>query len=122
MAFTLIVNGVKMPTPKKDGYKVEKNKVWSSNSGRTANGTMVGDLIGIKYKLELQWSLVKQSDVEKIDNAVSGTAFFDVTFYDPTTGTNKTKTFYAGDPSYPVYSSVLQGKPCQNVSVNLIEK
>ena len=41
-----------MPGLKLNGLTVTKEKIWSKNTGRAANGEMVGDLIAIKYTLK----------------------------------------------------------------------
>lgn len=108
-----------MPTPK--SCTITKNKIWSSNAGRVASGKMVGDVIGIKYKLEVQWALVNPMDVIKIDNAVSK-PFFNVRFLDPATNEFKTIICYAGDPSYPPYSWAEGYRKYTGICVNLIEQ
>lgn len=115
----LWINNVLMPTPK--SCKITRNKIWSQNAGRVASGKMVGDIIAIKYKLEIQWALVKSADVIKIDTAVSK-SFFNVKFLDPATNSYKTIVCYAGDPSYPPYSWAEGHKKYTGVSVNLIEQ
>jgi hypothetical protein len=118
--YSLIIGGVTMPPLKKEGLTITREKVWSSNTGRSAGGTMVGDLVGIKYKLQCEWPPLSAADVAKIDAAVSP-AFFTVSFWDPRTNARITRTMYAGTPSYPVHSYA-QGTPYKGVTVDLIEK
>lgn len=118
----LWIGGVQMPEPKADGLTVTKNKIWSKNAGRAADGNMVGDIVGIKYKLDIQWAYCKPADVQKIDAAVSGAAFFPVRFVDPGTGQEVTRNFYAGDPKYPVHTYAMGGGRYKGVSVSLIEQ
>lgn len=115
----LKINGLTMPEPKQLSVSLEK--IWSSNTGRSANGTMVGDLIGTKYKLEIQWAALTAAQAASINAAVKG-AFFSVTFIDPATGKEKTITCYAGTPKFPVYSYVVKRIAYYEVSVNLIEQ
>ena len=49
----LFVGGVKMPPLK--ALTITHEKVWSSNTGRAADGTMIGDLICLKYKLQAEF-------------------------------------------------------------------
>ena len=116
----LIINNIEMSEPKSNGMSITRNKVWSSNTGRTASGNMVGDLICIKYKLEITWAVSDFADAALIDNAVSS-AFFPVTFTD-IDGSTVTRTFYAGDATYPRYSNFIRGVKYTNISVNLIEQ
>jgi hypothetical protein len=114
------INNIILPDPK--SIKVTKNKVWSKNTTRTADGTAVGDIICQKYKLEIVWALTNPEDTALIDKAVSHEAFFPAEFIDPATNETVTKTFYAGDPSYPPYSYAEGYKKYLGVSVNLIEQ
>lgn len=121
MAQPIVIGGVAMPALKKGGLTVTKEKVWSSNTGRAADGGMLGDLVGIKYKLQLEWPPLSKEQVAVIDNAVSP-AFFNVAFLDPGSNSRITRTFYAGTPTYPVYSYVNGAKTYSGVTVDLIEK
>lgn len=121
MAEPLIIGGVTMPTLKKEGLTITKEKVWASNTGRAASGEMIGDLICIKYKLQCQWPPLSRADTVRIDRAVSP-AFFTVTFTDPGSDARITRTFYAGTPIYPVYSYAAGVKTYSGVAVDLIEK
>ena len=114
-------NGVTMPTPALGGLTIKKEKVWSNNTGRVANGDMVGDLIAIKYTLEITWPMLSRADAAKIDAAISP-AFFNVTFTDPGSNSRITKRCYSNTPSYPVYSYVDGVKTYKGVGATLIGK
>nr|CAJ1762919.1 hypothetical protein AUSP0088_00057 [uncultured phage] len=116
----LVIGGITMPSLKKDGLEIKKEKVWSKNTGRAANGDMIGDIIKIKYTLHCEWPPLNKGDAAKIDAAVSP-LFFNVTFTD-IGGGRVTRVFYAGTPVYPVYSYVSGVKTYQGVTVDLIEK
>lgn len=116
----LIIDGVIMPELKQNGFMIKKEKVWSKNTGRAANGDMIGDIIKIKYTLHCEWPPLNKGDAAKIDKAVSP-SFFSVTFTD-IGGARVTKVFYAGSPVYPVYSYVAGVKTYRGVTVDLIEK
>ena len=55
MAASITIGGVAMPEPKLNGLKISRNKIWSKNAGRGADGTMTGDIIGLKWKLEIEF-------------------------------------------------------------------
>ena len=116
----LIIGGAVMPDLKKGGLEIKKEKVWSKNTGRSASGEMIGDIIGIKYTLHCEWPPLYKGDAAKIDTAVSP-AFFNATFTD-IDGARVTKTFYAGTPAYPIYSYINGVKTYQGVTVDLIQK
>lgn len=82
---TICISGKTMPTLAENGLTVTKEKIWSANTNRTATGHMVGDIIAIKYKLQCKWNHLMMEQVAAIDSAVSGAAFFTVTFTDPAT-------------------------------------
>lgn len=85
------------------------------------NGDMVGDLIAIKYTLEITWPMLSRADAAKIDAAISP-AFFNVTFTDPGSNSRITKRCYSNTPSYPVYSYVDGVKTYKGVGATLIGK
>lgn len=115
------INGAAMPPLK--SLTISKNKIWSKNTDRAANGNMVGDIVAIKYKLQCTWGLLTDEQNAIIDAAVSNN-FFQVRFRDPadSSGGLVTKTMYAGDPDYPVNSYSPLFKTYRGTSVNLIEK
>ena len=85
------IDGVAMPGLKLNGLTVTKEKIWSKNTGRAANGEMVGDLIAIKYTLKCSWPPLTREQAVVIDKAVSP-AFFNVTFLDQVFDSNILKT------------------------------
>lgn len=97
--YTLIINGYTPPPCDKEGYTVTENKIWSKNTGRTASGLMVGDIIAKKYSVSVTWSNLDEETAGKIHSAISEKAFFDVTFLNQK-GERLTKTFYSDDPVY----------------------
>lgn len=121
MSDELVIDGVTMPTLKKEGLTISKEKVWSSNTGRAANGDMIGDLVAIKYTLDCEWPPLSREQAAVVDAAVTP-AFFNVTFTDPGSNSRVTKRMYAGTPTYPVYSYVNGVKTYSGVKVTLIQK
>ncbi len=120
-ATDLIINNVTMPTPKLNGLTITREKIWSSNTGRAANGETIGDIVAIKYKIQISWPPLSREEVAVIDAAITP-AFFPVTFLDPVTNAAKTIICYAGTPTYPVYSYYQGVKTYSGVNVNLVEK
>lgn len=116
----LEINGIRMPELKIDGLKIKKEKIWSSNTGRTAGGFMVGDLVSIKYTLSIEWPVLTDSEVALIDSEISK-PFFSVKFRD-LDGSFVTKEFYAGTPTYPVYSYACPSFVYSGTAVDLIER
>lgn len=120
MAF-ISINGYDLP-PCKRGVKVIVTTV--VNSGRDANGAVVGQRVGRdQYKIDgLEWSYLTASQWETILSLVSN-FFFYVTFTDPVTGNRKTVKMYCGDRSGEPYWVTAGGKPTHyiNCKVNLID-
>ena len=96
----ITINGSPIPVPDENGFKRTKNKIWSSNTGRSASGKMLGDIVAIKYSLEFSWEKLTAQEVKTLETAVGTTAFFPVVFPAEGSGDSITKNFYAGDMSY----------------------
>ena len=116
----LTLDGVVMPTPSK--MTITKEKIWSKNAGRGSTGTFIGDIVAIKYKIQIEWKTLSQAGAAQLDKVVSK-ASFDVKFVDPadSSGGYTTKTMYAGTPTYPVYSYVNGLTRHTGAGVDLIE-
>lgn len=118
----LKIDGVQMPEPKYNGgLTFTKEKIWSRNAGRTTDATMVGDIVAIKTKMHINFPPLTGEQVAQLDEAVTP-AFISVYFKDPRLNAYTTKTFYAGTPSYPVYSYAKGLPEYVGVTVDLIEQ
>lgn len=100
---------------------ISREPIWSSSTGRTASGKMMGDIVAQKYKLTVTLPPMSDDEAASFDAAILP-AFFEVTFKNPTTGKNTTKSMYAGTPKYPVYSYA-DGLPRYvGIAVDLVEQ
>ena len=117
----LYINGVRMPDPALEGVTIGREKIWSSNTGRTTSGKMVGTVVAVKTTLKIKWPPLTPAQTAVVENAVSGSAFVPVTFTDAT-GSTVTKTMYFGTPSYTVYSWADGVQYIKDVTVNGIEQ
>lgn len=117
----IYIDGVKMPTLKLNGLTYKKEKIWSKNTGRVSNGDMKGDVINRKYTLSCQWPPLTREQVALIDKAIDP-AFFEVEFTDPGGNNRVKKKFYAGTPTYPVYSYAKGVKTYVGVAVDFIQQ
>ena len=99
-AKAVILNGVEFPIAY-NGYKLSRNKVWSSNTGRTNSGKMVGTIIAIKNKVEVTFVPLTPAQAKIIDDVVSDInnpfQMAHVLYVD---GSQKEMTVYTGDVSY----------------------
>lgn len=101
----LKINGVAMPDPALEGVTIATEKVWSSNTGRTASGKMVGSVIAKKTTIKIKWPVLTPEQVNKIEAAVSdGDHPFVPVQYTDMCGNQVTKTVYFGTPTYTIYS------------------
>lgn len=122
-AKALIINGVEFPVAY-NGYTISRNKIWSRNTGRNDYGDMVGTIIAIKNKVEIQLVPLTPAQAGILDSVVSDinnpfpTA--EILFVD---GTRKQITIYTGDISYPWLSTSLgAGGLITGVKLSAIEK
>lgn len=70
------VSGVGLPSP--TDISISDEPIWSSGTGRSASGQMVGDLIAEKKTVGVKWSILTQSELDMIKRALP-TGFFNVT-------------------------------------------
>ncbi|MCD7768656.1 MAG: hypothetical protein LUH36_00840 [Oscillospiraceae bacterium] len=119
----LYINGVAMPDPAKEGVVITREKVWSSDTGRSASAKMLGTVVGVKTTIKITWPPLTPEQVALIDGAVSDgdEPFIPITYTDAT-GETVTKTVYFGTPSYTVYSWADGMQYIKSVSVSAIEQ
>lgn len=117
----LYINGARMPDPALEGVTISREKIWSSNTGRTTSGRMVGTVVAVKTTLKIKWPPLTPAQAAVIENAVSGGSFVPVRFTDAT-GATVTKTMYFGTPSYTVYSWADGVQYIKDVTVDGIEQ
>lgn len=113
------IGGVEMPPIQK--LKITREPIWSKNTGRGANGTMLGDIVAVKYKIDATFSPLSDSQASVLADATSP-AFFDVTFHDPKDNKEKTKRMYASALPFDVYSYVDFLPRYVGTSISLVEK
>lgn len=75
----LTANGVALPAPVE--IIVNDEIIWSSSTGRAADGTMLGDVIAEKKNISVKWGVLKAQDVKKISKNVKA-GFFTLRFED----------------------------------------
>ncbi|MBQ3090008.1 MAG: hypothetical protein IJD21_05535 [Oscillospiraceae bacterium] len=119
----LTINGLAMPAPGLEGVTIATEKVWSANTGRTASGKMVGDIIAAKTTIKLKWPLLTLEEALLIEQAVSDPdhPFVSVSYLDMG-GRRVEKTVYFGTPSYTLYSWADGLQLVKDVTVDGIEQ
>lgn len=115
----LKIGGEAMPPLK--SLTIIREAIWSKNTGRTATGKMVGDIIGYKYKLQITFKPLSDEQAALVASATRP-AFLNVEFTDPEDGEKHTIKMYAGSPAFPVYSYVDGVPRYVGTKVDLIEQ
>ena len=120
--YNLYIDNVKMPPPAKEGIIEADQLIWSSNAGRTANGTFVGDIIATKKTLTINWNQMSYDDFATIQNHLSriGHPFITVK-YQSSDGQQKIFTGYTEGSTGTIVTYTPTGK-IAGVTVNIIEK
>lgn len=79
--------------------KYEYNKLWGEDTGRNLAGKFTGTLVGIFPKIILTFRKLTKAEMNIIA-PILDSANQTLTYYDPTTNSNKTLNTYTGDWSY----------------------
>lgn len=90
--------GMFIPLGRKTAYKVQYNKLWSSDTGRSMTGENKGTLIGIFPKITVKLGRLSEDDMSAIIN-LTNQARADVQYYDVGVQALTTASFYFGDVS-----------------------
>lgn len=124
--YNLYFDNVKMPPPAKEGINETDQLIWSSNAGRTANGTFVGDIIATKKTLAITWNQMTYDQLALIRSNISriGHPFITVKYWTAggsAEGQQKTFTGYTDGASSTIVTYTPTGK-IAGVTLNVIEK
>lgn len=88
---TLMVGSTALPEPVQ--LSTDDEIIWSSSTGRTASGKMVGDVVAEKKTLNIKWGVLTESELYLIKNKLKS-GFIPITFHDD--GTDITIKAYRG--------------------------
>ena len=119
----LTINGYEPPAPTEDGIKIGIEPIWSSNTGRSASGLMLGDIISVKTTLDITWNRLTDSQTAQLDDAIHNinTPFFSVSYYNQR-GVKETRTFYSSPNFYNQKRYTSDGISFSDISIKLIEQ
>jgi hypothetical protein len=119
----LVINGTAMPDPALEGVTIATEKVWSSDTGRTSSGKMVGTVIAKKTTIKIKWPVLTAAQAALIEQAVSDSEhpFVPMSYVDMA-GNRVEKTVYFSTPSYTLYSWADGLRLVKDVSVEGIEQ
>lgn len=62
------VGGVTLPSPVE--MSIDDEIIWSSDTGRTLSGQMVGDVISEKKNISIQWGILDEDEFLTIKNSL----------------------------------------------------
>ena len=121
------INGTTVKDPKLGGIAVTDEPIWSSNTGRSTTGKMIGDIVAWKTTIEVAWPPLTYSEMKTIRDAIkSGGEFFEIQYKDVEAGIEsgslktETKTVYCGNIPRLLYSTVY--KRYMDVKIEFIER
>ena len=117
----ITVGTTALPNPSE--YSVSRADLDSDNTGRTESGVLHRDRVraGV-YKIQAKFNVTK-AELKTITDAVAA-ASFAVTFFDPTTSSDPTKTMYVGDRAARLSKYVDEAAPADSyweLTLDLIE-
>ena len=111
---------VSLPAP--DELKWNISDLDADGTGRNQNGDMFRDRVAVKRKLECSWRPLGSAEMATLLQAVDD-VFFDLTYPDAMTGTDRTMTCYVGDRSSPIMRPETDGKWLWGgLSMNFVER
>lgn len=116
--FLLKCGNTDLPGPVK--MSINDEIIWSSDTGRTLDGTMMGDVVAEKKNLKIDWSWLTAQQAALIKSCLV-TGFFPITFQDY--GTNVTIENYRGTISKDVGGYIGDGVfYYKSVSVDIVQR
>lgn len=109
---------VVLPAP--TSLSVSDEIIWTSDTGRTLSGYMVGDVVAEKKNLSIKWEYLTDTEVELIKSRLIA-GFFPFTFHD--SGLDLTIEAYRGTMSKEHLGSIGDGNYYyKTVSVDVIQR
>ncbi len=118
----IYVDGTKLPVPPKDGVSMSREPIWSSNAGRTADCTFVGDIKAWKWNISISWGKLSLAEVAVIRGAFTtlGKPYFNISITDDT-GTRRTIRCYSTSPKSTVQVYEDDDGSVSGASVDIVE-
>ena len=119
----LAINGTTVKSPKVGRITRKAEKIWSSNTGRSASGKMQGTINAIKMIYSIEWPALTQHEQELIESLVSDKSnpFCELTVRRPD-GSVWEMECYFGTPSFGEWEWINGGWRCTGAKVDAIER
>lgn len=102
-------------------FKCTIQDISSPESGRTQDGLMHKDVVAVKRKIDLGFNGSNPEAAKKILSCFRPT-YVSVTYPDPESGLNETRTFYTGDKSTDIKIWTVGNKRYSSITFNIIER
>lgn len=101
---------------------ISHNDIWSQNSGRTKAGTYTGDLIGFKWRLDVEIDPCSRETLQKLYTVVESPVIT-VGFTNPKNNQHKEIKCYSSATKFSVYNyEVTNELTYQGVSFSVVER
>lgn len=114
----LKAGSVVLPAPV--SISVSDEIIWTSDTGRTLSGYMIGDVVAEKKNLSIKWGFLTETQVRLIKNCLIA-GFFPLTFWDD--GVDLTIEAYRGTLSKEHLGDIGDGSYWyRSVSVDIIQR
>jgi len=103
--------------------EIERGTFRLTKAERTADGTMVMDLIAIKRRVDLRWDRIAEAEYRQILDLLEADVFHEITYPDPQSPDGRrTITAYVGDITDGVWQRSGGVRWFQEVRIALIER
>lgn len=119
----LEIDGVRVKSPKIGGITRKVEKIWSSNTGRTASGKMQGTINAIKTTYSIEWPPLTQREQERLESVISNheKPFVPLRIRRPN-GMVQEFECYFGTPSFGEWDWINNQWMCTGAKVDAIER
>lgn len=91
----ITINGVSLTTRQLENYTLTYNKLWK-NANRDMNGKVTATLIGVYPNISVNTTVLDFDDAEELSAAINED-YFNVTYWDTQTSSQKSAQYYAAD-------------------------
>lgn len=109
---------ITLPSPTQ--ITVSDEIIWSSNTGRSASGEMIGDIIASKKNVNISWGVLTEAEMALIKQ-VMAPGFFTISFHDD--GVDLTLRAYRATLNKEVLGYIGDGAfYYRSASVSIIQK
>lgn len=117
------INDTRVKSPKVGGITRKAEKIWSSNTGRSASGKMQGTINAIKITYSIEWPPLTPYEQELIESLVSNKfAPFSVLTVRRPDGSIWEMECYFGTPSFGEWDWIDGRWMCTGAKVDAIER